>query len=87
LLSWVWYRFRGERNLDVYVYRCDYEGEAAVASPDEIADLAWFDPVALPAPMTNAVAAAVPDVLAGNRGVVRTVEWLPERHECLPPVA
>ena len=78
------YRFRGERTLDVYVFLCSHEGEAAIAAPEEIADLAWVDPRNLPTPMTNAVAAAVPDALAGNRGVIREVEWLPERHEPLP---
>ena len=78
------YRFHGDHVFDVYAYLCDYEGEAAIASPAEIADLAWADPRALPAPMTNIVAAAVPDALAGNRGVVRALEWLPERHEPLP---
>jgi 8-oxo-dGTP diphosphatase len=79
------YRFHSDHVFDVYAYLCDYEGEAAIASPGEIADLGWVDPRALPAPMTNIVAAAVPDALAGNRGVVRALEWLPERHEPLPP--
>jgi 8-oxo-dGTP diphosphatase len=79
------YRFYGERTFDVYAYCCEYEGEAQIASPGEIADLVWVDPLELPTPMTNIVAAAVPDAVAGNRGVVRAVEWQPARHGPLRP--
>jgi 8-oxo-dGTP diphosphatase len=78
------YRFHSDHVFDVYAYLCDYEGEPSIASPGEITDVIWADTQALPTPMTNIVAAAVPDALAGNRGLVREIEWLPERHEPLP---
>jgi 8-oxo-dGTP pyrophosphatase MutT (NUDIX family) len=77
------YHFRGERMFDVYAFRCDFEGDAAIVDGGEISDLTWADPLDLPTPMTNIVAAAVPDAIAGNRGVVRAVEWKPERHSPL----
>jgi 8-oxo-dGTP diphosphatase len=79
------YRFHGEREFDVYAFRCGADG-AAVADGNEIAEIAWADPSALPTPMTNLVASAVPDAAAGNRGLVRRVEWKPMRHESLAPV-
>ena len=82
------YRFHGEREFDVYAFRCGADGAdgAAAADGNEIAEIAWADPSALPAPMTNLVASAVPDAAAGNRGLVRRVEWKPIRHASLSPV-
>ena len=79
------YRLHGERAFDVYAFLCSAEGEPA-ADGDEITAVAWADPTDLPAPMTNVVAAAVPDAAAGNRGVVRTVEWKPMRDAPLAPI-
>ena len=80
------YRMYGEEAFDVYAFRCEPSGrEPAAAEGDEISEVAWADPHDLPTPMTNIVAAAVPDAAAGNRGVVRAVEWLPKRYEPLAP--
>ena len=78
------YRLYGEREFDVYVFRGATDGGEPTPLQGEIAEVAWSDPRHLPAPMTNVVAAAVPDAAAGNRGLVRRVEWLPRRHEPLP---
>jgi 8-oxo-dGTP pyrophosphatase MutT (NUDIX family) len=79
------YRLHGERVFDVYAFLCSADGVAA-ADGHEITTIAWADPVDLPAPMTNVVAAAVPDAAAGNRGVVRSVEWKPMRDAPLAPL-
>jgi 8-oxo-dGTP pyrophosphatase MutT (NUDIX family) len=70
--------------VDVYAFRCDADGDVVAPVGDEIAEVAWADPDALPIPMTNIVAAAVPDAVAGNRGIVRALEGTPERYEPLP---
>ena len=49
-------------------------GEPSVQDPREIEALGWFDPVALPEPLTNFVRIAVPDALAGRFCGVRRVE-------------
>ncbi len=82
------YRMYGAEAFDVYAFRCEWSaGEPSAAEGDEITAVAWADPHDLPTPMTNIVAAAVPDAAAGNRGVVRAVEWLPKRYEPLAPLA
>ena len=79
------YRLHGERVFDVYAFVCSAKG-VPEADGEEITAIAWADPADLPAPMTNVVAAAVPDAAAGKRGVVRSVEWKPARDAPLAPV-
>jgi ADP-ribose pyrophosphatase YjhB (NUDIX family) len=47
-------------------------GEPAVPPTDEIADVVWWDARALPEPRSNILHYAVPDAVAGARGLVRT---------------
>jgi 8-oxo-dGTP diphosphatase len=62
-----------ENGLLVHVFRCRIlEGKPTVPTTGEIAEVDWFDAAALPAPVTNTLHHALPDALAGSRGVVRT---------------
>jgi len=44
-----------------------------VRSDDELDDMGWFDPDALPEPTTPAVPVALADARAGRSGVARTI--------------
>ena len=46
-------------------------GVPALPATGELADLGWFGPDELPAPLANAVKYGLPDALAGRRGLVR----------------
>jgi 8-oxo-dGTP diphosphatase len=48
-------------------------GTLAVPATDEIAELGWFDPGALPAPMTDTGPLGVQDAVAGRAGVLRVL--------------
>jgi 8-oxo-dGTP diphosphatase len=62
-----------ENGFLVHLFRCRIlEGAPAVPATGEIAEVGWFDTGALPAPATNILHHALPDALAGERGVVRT---------------
>jgi ADP-ribose pyrophosphatase YjhB (NUDIX family) len=65
------YRFL-HGGLTVHVFRCRIvRGEPHAPASGEIAEVGWFSPDALPQPRTNILHHALPDVLAGGRGVVR----------------
>jgi 8-oxo-dGTP diphosphatase len=65
--------YRLEGGLTVHLFRCRIErGAPTVASPDEIAEVGWYEAGRLPSPVTNVLHHALPDALAGRRGVVRS---------------
>jgi mutator protein MutT len=65
--------YRLEHGVPVHLFRCAIAaGEAAVPDTDEIAEVDWYTADDLPAPITNLLHHALPDALAGGRGVVRT---------------
>jgi 8-oxo-dGTP pyrophosphatase MutT (NUDIX family) len=65
--------YRLENGFSVHLFRCRIiAGTAAVPDTDEIAEVGWYEPDAVPAPVTNVLHHALPDALAGRRGVVRT---------------
>jgi 8-oxo-dGTP diphosphatase len=65
--------YRLENGFSVHLFRClIIAGTAAVPDTDEIAEVGWYEPDAVPAPVTNVLHHALPDALAGRRGVVRT---------------
>jgi len=58
----------------VHVFRGHLEGgEAALNSP-RISRLAWYDPEALPDPLTATTRIAIEDAMAGRAGVLREVQ-------------
>jgi 8-oxo-dGTP diphosphatase len=62
-----------EHGLLVHVFRCRIvRGTPALPNTGEIAEVAWYDTAALPAPVTNILHHALPDALARKRGVVRS---------------
>ncbi|MBX8464597.1 NUDIX hydrolase [Deinococcus sp. RIT780] len=50
------------------------DAQPTILHPDEIAELRWCDPAALPQPLVPDIAAALEDLRAGRTGVVRVVE-------------
>lgn len=65
--------YRLENGLSVHLFRCRIiGGTAAVPDSGEIAEVGWYAPDAVPAPVTNVLHHALPDALAGSRGIVRT---------------
>jgi 8-oxo-dGTP diphosphatase len=48
-------------------------GEPSNAAPDEVAEFGWFDPSALPRPMTHTGPFAVADTTLGHLGMVREI--------------
>jgi 8-oxo-dGTP diphosphatase len=64
--------YRLHDGLLVHLFRCHIvAGKTAIPSTGEIADLDWYDPDGLPAPVTNILHHALPDAVADERGVVR----------------
>jgi 8-oxo-dGTP diphosphatase len=65
----------GLPDLLVYVFRGRLEsGEPAVNAPGRICRLAWFEPEALPDPLTATTRTAIADAIAGRSGVLREVQ-------------
>lgn len=67
----------GERlpDLALHVFRAKViGGEAAVNAPGRISRLAWYEPSALPDPLTATTMTAIDDMLAGRSGVIRDVQ-------------
>jgi 8-oxo-dGTP diphosphatase len=65
--------YRLEDGVSVHLFRCRIvAGTPTVPDTHEIAEVAWYAPDVLPAPVTNVLHHALPDALAGRRGVVRT---------------
>ena len=53
-------------------FRCEIEqGEPALPGTGEIAEIGWFDPHDLPAPLTSLAPRAIPDAVCGEYGIVR----------------
>ena len=68
----------GEYRLDdgftAFAFRCMLlEGTASVPPTGEIAEVGWYPTDDLPTPRSNVLHHAVPDAVAGVRGVVRDV--------------
>jgi ADP-ribose pyrophosphatase YjhB (NUDIX family) len=64
----------GLPDLLVHVFRARLaSGEPAVNAPGRICRLAWFEPEALPTPLTATTRTAVADAIAGRSGVLRDV--------------
>jgi hypothetical protein len=68
----------GEYRLDdgftAFAFRCMLlEGAPSVPPTGEIADVGWYRTDDLPTPRSNVLHYAVPDAIAGVRGVVRDV--------------
>jgi ADP-ribose pyrophosphatase YjhB (NUDIX family) len=58
----------------VHVFRGHLEGgEAALNAPGRIRALAWYEPDALPHPLTATTRTAIHDAMAGRAGVLREV--------------
>jgi len=57
----------------VYVFRGRLLGAEPAVNTPRIRRLAWFDPDALPHPVTPTTRAAIADALAGHAGVLRQV--------------
>jgi 8-oxo-dGTP diphosphatase len=53
-------------------------GEPALNAPGRISRLAWYDPEALPEPLTATTRTAIADAVAGRSGVLRQVQRDPE---------
>jgi 8-oxo-dGTP diphosphatase len=65
--------YRLEDGVPMLLFRCRIvAGTAAVPDTDEIAEVGWCKADDLPAPVTNLLHHALPDAVAGGRGVVRT---------------
>jgi 8-oxo-dGTP diphosphatase len=65
--------YRLDDGASVHLFRCRIVGGApAVPDTGEIAEVGWYAPDAVPAPVTNVLHHALPDALAGRRGVVRS---------------
>jgi 8-oxo-dGTP diphosphatase len=65
--------YRLEDGVSVHLFRCRIVGgKPAVPDTAEIAEVDWYAPDALPAPVTNVLHHALPDALVGRRGVVRS---------------
>ena len=47
------------------------DGVPAVPNTDEIAEVGWFEPSAIPSPTTNSLHYSLQDALRGARGLVR----------------
>ena len=57
---------------EVYLFACSIvEGAPAVPDGDEISEVGWFDPSAIPEPQSNLLHHALADVVAGARRVER----------------
>jgi 8-oxo-dGTP diphosphatase len=68
------YVARGEDVLLAFVFLAEVTaGVAAVPAGDEIVDLGWFDPAALPTPCPGISSAAIADAVEGRLGVYREV--------------
>ena len=57
---------------EVYLFACSIvDGSPMLPDGDEISEVGWFDADAIPAPWSNLLHHALPDVLAGARGIAR----------------
>jgi 8-oxo-dGTP diphosphatase len=63
----------GDELIAATVFRARIRGGELRANPGEIADTGWFDPNALPEPLTTTAPVAIPDGVAGTTNVGRTI--------------
>jgi len=64
--------YRLENGFAVHVFRCEIlSGTPECPATDELSGVGWFPPESVPAPVSNVLHYALPDALAGIRGVVR----------------
>lgn len=61
-------------DLVVHVFRGHLDGEVALNAPGRIRRLAWYEPDALPNPLTATTRIAVDDAMSGRAGVLREVQ-------------
>ena len=62
-----------DNGFTAHAFRCVIlDGEPQVPSSGEIDEVAWWSAKALPTPRSNILHHAVPDAIAGARGVERT---------------
>ena len=55
-----------------FAFHCDMVGgQPTLPSSGEIAEIGWFDPHALPSPLTNLAPRAIADGVRGEYGIVR----------------
>ena len=74
LIGIRWASRDGERFLG-FGFLCDLvEGTPHIPDPDEIAEVGWFDPAALPSPATHMLRAFAVPALRGQRGLVTSQE-------------
>jgi 8-oxo-dGTP pyrophosphatase MutT (NUDIX family) len=65
--------YRLDDGVSVHLFRCRIvRGTPALPDTGEIAEVGWYTPDAVPAPVTNVLHHALPDAVAGRRGVVRS---------------
>lgn len=63
--------YRFDDGFQVFVFRCLLTaGKPGLQPTDELSEVGWYLPEALPDPRSNALHHALPDALAGRRGVV-----------------
>jgi 8-oxo-dGTP diphosphatase len=64
--------YRLEHGFAAYAFACRIvAGEPSIQDPAEIAEVAWVAPEAVPSPVTDLLHHALPDAVAGRRGIVR----------------
>jgi 8-oxo-dGTP diphosphatase len=66
-----------DHTLLCFAFRCEHtRGTPSVPAADEIEEVAWLEPDAIPHPRTNTLPPALDDALAGRLGVAREVPKL-----------
>jgi 8-oxo-dGTP pyrophosphatase MutT (NUDIX family) len=56
-----------------FVFICSIDREPTLTGSDEVTDVAWYPPDALPLPLARLTPTAIEDALAGRIGVTRTL--------------
>ncbi len=73
LIGIYYFYSESERSL-AFAFHCEIEdGQPAVPPSGEIAEVGWFDPNDLPAPLTNLAPHAIADAIRGEYGLVRDI--------------
>ena len=64
--------YRLQNGFVVYAFRCNIvSGTPAMPVTGELSEVAWYSPAAIPQPVSTVLHYALPDAVAGARGVVR----------------
>jgi 8-oxo-dGTP diphosphatase len=72
-------RYGLDNGFEAYAFVCDLlAGVPALQPGDELSEVTWLAPDAIPQPQSNILHYALPDALAGRRGV---------EHDALPRVS